>query len=389
MKKKIRKSPSRSTSRLAQAAELVSDLSPLQIELDPFNPRLPPVYKGKGQRQLIEVMLDRFAINEIAESICTAGFVPLDPFIGYRADSKVIILEGNRRLATLQLLLDPALTPDRYKNAWANFRRRLSEKTRDAIKRISVLVYPTRKSPEVLAYIGYRHASGIMGWDAEEKAAFIAQLVEDNKWSYEEIANTIGSKAAYVEKLYVSHRLIEQAKQDGVAGSDVMRNSFGVLTRAMQSPGVTRFLGVRFPHDPRKSHKPATAPKRDVEDFVRWTFGTADVKPVLEDSRDLTKWGQILSSTESVRYLRSADDPRFDRAYSRSGGLMQGLVDALLAAADRLSEAVPLVRQHRESADVKAAVARCADYMAQVLTYFPEEAEAQGLKLKDAPAASQ
>ncbi|MEY2508623.1 MAG: hypothetical protein QOH01_2952 [Verrucomicrobiota bacterium] len=388
MKKKIRKSLSRSSPRVAQAAESVSNLSPLELELDPFNPRLPPTSKGKGQRQIVEVMLDRFAINEIAESICTAGFVPLDPFIGYRADSKVIMLEGNRRLATLQLLLDPTLTPDRYKNAWADFRRRLNENTREAIKRISVLVYPTRKSPEVLAYIGYRHASGIMGWDAEEKAAFIAQLVEDNKWSYEEIANTIGSKAAYVEKLYVAHRLIEQAKQDGVAGADVMRNSFGVLTRAMQSPGVTRFLGVRFPRDPRKSHKPATAPKRDVEDFVRWTFGTTDVKPVLEDSRDLTKWGQILSSAESVRYLRSADDPRFDRAYSRSGGLIQGLVDALLAAADRLSEAVPLVRQHRESPDVKTAVARCADYMAQVLTYFPEEAEAQGLKLNDAPAAS-
>jgi hypothetical protein len=330
-------------------------------------------------------MLDLFAIEEIAESICSAGFVPLDPFIGYSAGGKTVILEGNRRLATLKLLLDSELTPERYKNTWAEFRKRLTPEIKREIQEIPVVLYADRKNADVLAYIGYRHANGIMGWDAEEKAAFIAQLVEDKSinWSYAEIARKIGSKAPQVEKLYVAHRLIEQAKEEDVAGADIMRNSFGVLTRAIQSPGVTKFLGVKFPRDPKKSTRPSSAPKRDLEDFVRWTFGTDEAKPVLEDSRDLTKWGQILDSDESVRYLRTAEDPRFDRAYAKSGGQMQGLVDSLLAAADRLSEAVPLVRQHRQEIDVQKAVERCADYTAQILRHFKEIAKRQGLKVED------
>ena len=197
------------------------------------------------------------------------------------------------------------------------------------------------------------------------------------------MAKKIGSKAPYVEKLYVAHRLIEQSREQEIAGADVMRNSFGVLTRALQSPGITKFLGVKFPRNPKKSTNPVTAPKRDLEDFVRWTFGTDEVKPVLEDSRDLTKWGQILESDESVRYLRNATDPRFDRAYLKSGGLVQGLVDSLLAASDNLAEAVPLVRQHRSDKDVQKGVERCADYVAQILGHFPEIAKRQGLKLEN------
>jgi hypothetical protein len=55
-----------------------------------------------------------------------------------------------------------------------------------------------------------------------------------------------------------------------------------------------------------------------------------------------------------------------------------------MAASDRIAEAVPLVRQHRKEDDVKRAVARCADFMAQILAYFPDVAEKQGLRLTDA-----
>lgn len=361
----------------------VEKASPLDLRLDPQNPRLPPAYKGKPQRQLLEVMLDRFALDEIAESICTAGFLPMDPFIGYKEDGKIIILEGNRRLATLQLLLDAELTPDRYKHSWADFRRRLPRETLNDIKLIAVAVYADRRDASVLAYIGFRHVNGVLSWDAEEKAAFIAQLLEDKNisWSYDEIAKKIGSKAPYVEKLYVAHRLIEQCIEDEVPGAEIMRNAFGVLTRALQSPGIVKFLGITFPRDPKKSLRPATASKRELEDFVRWTFGTDDAKPVLEDSRDLTKWGQVLQSGESIRYLRTADDPRFERAYAKSGGMKEGLVDTLLAAADSLADAVPLVRQHRKDTDVQKAIERCTDYTVQLLIHFPEIAERQGITI--------
>lgn len=368
----------------------VEELDPVELLLDPENPRLPPSEKGKGQQRLREVMLERFAIHEIAESICSAGFMPLDPFIGYRDGKDVYVLEGNRRVATLQLLLAPALAPPRFVKTWEGFRARLDVDALATIQKIPVQIYDDRRDAGVLAYIGYRHVNGVLPWDAQEKAAYIAKLIEDKriKWTYKEIADRIGSKAGYVEKLYVAHRLIEQADEEDVPGTENMRNRFGVLTRALQSPGVNRFLGVEFPRDPKKSLRPSGKPNRNLEDFVRWTFGAGDdVKPVLEDSRDLTKWGQILDSDDAVRYLRAAKDPRFERAFSKSGGLREGLVDALMTAADYLAESVPLIKQHRHLEDVQSAVDRCTDYLAQILVHLPEIAERQGLEVKGASAS--
>ncbi len=362
---------------------------PLGLLLDSSNPRLPPGDRGKGQEHLIEVMLERFAIDEIAESICSAGFLPLDPFIGHSEGAETRILEGNRRLATIKLLLQADLTPPRYSKTWDAYRKRVSQDSIKKMQKIPVSVYGDRRDANVLAYVGYRHVNGVLSWEAEEKAAFIAQLLEDKsiRWSYSDIASKIGSKPAYVEKLYVAHRLAEQAKDRDVPGASDMRSSFGVLTRALQSPGVQRFLGIEFPHDPKKSRRPFKKPKRDLEDFVRWTFGTKDAKPVLEDSRDLTRWGQILDSKDAVRYLRTAKDPRFDRAYAKSGGLKEGLVDALMGASDRLQESVPLVRGHKQDDDVRSSVEKCTDYLVQILRHFPEIAKRQGLELHDASAS--
>ncbi len=368
---------------------VIKQLAPGNLLLDPQNPRLPPNERGKGQERLLEIMLERFAIEEIAESICSAGFLPMDPFIGFDDGNKTVILEGNRRLATIKLLLTPTLAPERFARTWKAYAARLSNASRQMMSHLSVMVYHDRRNASVLSYIGYRHVNGVMSWEAEEKAAFIASLIEDKtvKWSYSDIANKLGSKPTYVEKLYVAHRLIEQAKEEQIPGHEIMRSQFGVLTRSLQSRGIPQFLGIEFPGDPTKSRRPATTSKRDLQDFVQWTFGTEDVKRILEDSRDLTKWGQTLASQESVRYLRTAKDPRFERAYAKSGGLKEGLVDSLLAASDALADAVPLVRQHKKEEDVQRGIERCTDYLSQILAHFPEIAQRQGVELRDAPTA--
>lgn len=355
----------------------------LSLKLDDQNPRLHPDERGVSQQKLIEIMLERFAIDEIAESICSSGFLPLDPFIGFRSADGMVILEGNRRLVTLKLLLEPKLCPERYAEKWSECRKRLPSWTVAQIRRIKVQVTRDRASANVLAYIGFRHVNGVLEWDAAEKAAYIAMLVDDHGWSYKQIADSIGSKRQYVEKWYVAHRLVEQAKADHVDGSEQMRRQFGVLDRALQSPKIRDFLGVAFPNDPRKSRRPSTKPNRDLEDFVRWSFGTDERKSVLEDSRDLTKWGTVLASPDAVRYMRTADDPRFDRAYAKSGGLKEGLLDSLQGAADRLEEAIPLIRQHVSDRDVQRAVERCADYFVQVLRYFPDVQGKQRITVRD------
>jgi hypothetical protein len=74
----------------AVPAERLDDVDPLDIDLDPENPRFTPEQRGKSQRQVIEILLEQHNLDEIAESICAGGFVPLDPFI---VSAKIVNLQ--------------------------------------------------------------------------------------------------------------------------------------------------------------------------------------------------------------------------------------------------------------------------------------------------------
>ena len=72
-------------------------VSPLDLRLDPFNPRLSRDEEGSGQEKLLEIMLRRFRLEELADSIIAIGFQPFDPIIVTREKGKLVVLEGNRR----------------------------------------------------------------------------------------------------------------------------------------------------------------------------------------------------------------------------------------------------------------------------------------------------
>lgn len=367
----------------APAAIQLKKLEPLKLELDPRNPRLSTEEEGSAQSQLLKIMIERFKVEELAESIIASGFMDFDPLIGCEHNSKVTILEGNRRLAAVQLLLKPSLAPGRYRGSWEELSKRVSQGHRDRMSRLSVNVCKDRAAADVTAYIGFRHVTGVLQWPALEKASFIARLIGDG-WSYNLIAERLGTYPRHVERHYVAYQIVVQASQEGTETRGLRVRSFGVLMRALQADGVREFLGVTYPGNPKKSKEPVPKQKLDnLRLFVEWTFGTEDKSPVVRDSRLLTKWGRILRSPGAVSYLKRTPTPDFDRAYFRSGGQAESLVESLGIAADRLEESVPLIPDHRKNADIEAEVKRCTSFIIQILRHFPGISKRYGLREKN------
>src|SRR5215210_5004329 len=107
----------------------VRPLDALSLELDDRNPRLAPDEVGSSQSELIQIFLQRFNLDELAESIIASGFEAFDPMIGWTHDGSVTILEGNRRLATIQLLRDPERAPPPYRAKWREYAARYPRST--------------------------------------------------------------------------------------------------------------------------------------------------------------------------------------------------------------------------------------------------------------------
>ena len=127
--------------------------------------------------------------------------------------------------------------------------------------------------PEIDSYIGFRHVNGILQWPAEEKAKFIAHLVERQRWSYEQIADRIGSYAKHVERHYIAYQMVRQAE----ASRELARLSVHKVRCSDACAADKGRLGVpgnpTYPNDPKKSKTPI--PRRKTTpfaQFISWAF---------------------------------------------------------------------------------------------------------------------
>ena len=346
-----------------------------EVRLDPYNPRLRKDEEGLSQEALIAVMLERFKIEEVADSILAAGWLEQDPLIAVVENGETRVVEGNRRMTAVKLLLDPSLAPTNRQARWHALSTSLANHTRTAIQRLTFRVYPSRDDPAVSSYIGFRHVTGVLPWPAMEKASYIARLASRGT-SYQEVAEKLGSYPRHMIRHHVAFQLVEQADHWEIDGSKQMGESFGVLLRALQTDGVPTFIGAEASDDPAANANPIKEEKKaDFADFVKWTFGTETRVRVLPESRELTRWGKILQSPAAVRYLRNTEEPKFGRAWALSGGESESIADSIWKAAYLLADVIPLISDHTDDDSIRDAVKELNRYMRQINATFPTEGQ--------------
>ena len=81
-----------------------------KLVLDSLNPRLSERDTTGGQDEIIRTLWREMAVDEIAWSIANNGYFEHEPLIAEKLeDGKFLVIEGNRRLAAVRLLLDDKL----------------------------------------------------------------------------------------------------------------------------------------------------------------------------------------------------------------------------------------------------------------------------------------
>src|SRR4051812_10281113 len=85
--------------------------SPASLSLDSKNPRLAQINQQASERELIEELVLKEDVHAIARSIVDSGYFPNEVLVAVREDSKLVIVEGNCRLAACKLLISPDAAP--------------------------------------------------------------------------------------------------------------------------------------------------------------------------------------------------------------------------------------------------------------------------------------
>lgn len=278
--------------------------SPDDLFLDAKNPRLAEYALGENPTQfdLLRTLWQKMAVDELAMSMAANGLFQHEPLFVAREDGRLVVIEGNRRLAAIKLLLDP------------NLRRRLKitdmatldDEAREKLRSVPVVV-TDRES--LWQYIGFKHVNGPAKWGSYAKAQYIAEVKEKYHVSLEKIAEQIGDRNRTVKRLFRAMMVIRQAEANEVFHRDnKYRNSFAFshLYTGLDYDGFKRFLRLR--DETAESDEPVDPGRmRELGELCKWLYGDrrSDEKPIIESQNpDLKRLDDVLMKDAAVDALR-------------------------------------------------------------------------------------
>jgi hypothetical protein len=353
------------------------------LHLDSQNPRLPEEAQGKSEEKLLIVLYKEFFLDELADSMAQNGYFDEEPLVAVplnlpldledvdpsssefrdfvsRDSTELVVVEGNRRLATVKLLLDLELREKLRIKHWPN----LSKQVIDDLAILPIIVYPRRS--EVIPYLGVRHIVGIQKWDSYAKARYVVQLIESGL-TIKQVKEQIGGKRDSVTPSYVGFKLLEQVEDEFGFDTGQAKRDFSLLLLAIGQGKIKRFLGLpRKLSDVNLDEPVATEHLENLRNLVSWMFGDGKKAPVIYESRDITNYlSHILASPTAISYLESTRD--LMGAYDRSDGEENMLLKYLGEANSKLEKALGVVHRHKIP-DVLLEVEKCEQTIKALLT---------------------
>ena len=199
---------------LAMGQPLLCPVELLTLDLD--NPRLQTGsdITVNSESELIKVLADIAALDELVTSICTNGYLNFEPLIviGKSDSGPFKVLEGNRRLAAVKLIRDSELADSVGVKLPAKIKPNVIESIRN------LLVYRVAEEVDARAFIGFKHINGPQRWDAYAKARYVARWYVNAKCkvSIDEIAAQMGDNNNTLRAYIFSILLLDQVEEAGI-----------------------------------------------------------------------------------------------------------------------------------------------------------------------------
>ena len=350
--------------------ERTTAVDPDGLELDRCNPRFggDDVPAGKkGEVTIIKRLHEQADLMELVESIAANGYLDLEPLFIVEEKGDKVIVEGNRRVAAIKLLKDPALA----KEAGIT----LPGMTAYAAATLdNVHVIKLGNRDEARQLIGFRHINGTHKWDSYAKARFAAEWYRKEKkkgTTLEDIARSLGDRHDTVQRLVQGIFVLDQARKRGLFDPEDRFPGrvffFSHLYTALTRPEYRQFLGLpeRWRDSIPDEDPVAKENLPRLKELLNWLYGSKEENqpPIITSQNPDVKYlGEILVSAPALKKLRV--DRNLKAAYEWSGARSRQFSEHLIKALTQAEKASAVMYSYEpdptllESADNLVKVSR-------------------------------
>ncbi len=318
--------------------------------LDAENPRFAGTDAGTSQQTIAKTLWDEMFLEELIISIAVNGFYVQEPLLVVpdgKQPGKYIVVEGNRRLASVKILTDIDLA----KKVKALNLPTPSAQVLASLNELPVIVYENRN--QLWQYLSFRHVNGPRGWSSISKAEFVYGLHKDQGIDFDEILSSTGDKNKTSLKMYNGLVILKQAEsQTNFQREDFNASKFNFshLYTMIGYENTKKHLGITgidqskpFPDNPVPDEK-----LENLEELMGWIFGSKSLKqqPIIKTQNpDLRNLDKILKHTEALIALRDGDS--LSVAFEYTGEENYRLQTLVIKASQSLAKAVGLMDSFR------------------------------------------
>ena len=353
------------------------DIQPRFVEalrLDPLNPRLARTLRGATQEELLKALYESHDIEPLILSLAQSGYFSEEPLIGVQhvngpqengpqengpqengpqengpqengsQRNAFVIVEGNRRLAALQILLF-----DWAQRAVGNPELpEIGDGIRSRLNPVPVKEYETREA--VIPYLGVRHIRGVKDWEALAKARYVEDL-KISGYELREISRLVGDRGDVVRRWLLTLYVLDQANDVSETPWDEAVNEFKFswLYTSLGYARIRSYLGLE--EASRRNPEPnpiSDSHTRSLVDHMNDLYGPPPGDPnkaSVPESRDIRRLAAVYASSAALDFLRGGGS--LEDAYARSSGEHEELLDHLRIANVHLERANAMAHRHR------------------------------------------
>ena len=223
--------------------------SPHTLLLDPDNYRFDNAGTNLSQSQIRELLVADQKVRELAKTIVTKGYIPVEDIVLIHADGKYIVAEGNRRVCAFQLLAKPDLAPP---NARAAFRR-LRERAGDELPtKLECVIAPNRSEADIYVFAKHADDGFRKAWARPRQAAFVVARLNSGS-SVADVAEQTGLEPSKIVESVVAVELLrlvdcvplDEATRERLADPDSF-NYTALVERIFGNPEIRAILGIEI-----------------------------------------------------------------------------------------------------------------------------------------------